>query len=181
MRTDAVYTPTDVFEPFPFPLSLEDRSDLEAIGLEYDRARSALMKEKGIGLTTLYNRFHDPNDSDQELVKLRDIHSAIDSRVAAAYGWDDLRLDHDFYEVPDLPESDRVRYAISEPARLEALRRLSQLNRERFNEETLHDANATTSSSKTVRSKRALKNKGTDEQSDLFATREPMKVRSKKS
>lgn len=182
MRTDAVYTPTDVFEPFPFPLSLEDRSDLEAIGLEYDQARSAFMKEKGIGLTTLYNRFHDPNDSDQGIVDIRDLHSAIDSRVAAAYGWDDLRLDHDFYEVSDLPESDRVRYAISEPARLEALRRLSQLNRERFDEETLHDANATTSSSKTVRSKRASKNKkGADEQSDLFATREPMNVRSKKN
>ena len=52
-----------------------------------------------------------------------------------AYGWDDLVLDHDFHELPYLPENDRVRFTISELARLEVLDRLADLNRQRYEEE----------------------------------------------
>jgi hypothetical protein len=142
MRTDAVYTPTDVFEPFPFPLFVENDSNLERLGLAYHEARASFMKAAGIGLTGLYNRLHDPSDNDPHIIKLRNLHCNIDSAVTAAYGWDDLHLDQDFYEVADLPENDRVRFTISEQTRLEILRRLSQLNRERYNEEVaqgIHD------------------------------------------
>jgi hypothetical protein len=44
--------------------------------------------------------------------------------------------------VPYLPENDRIRFTISESARLEVLRRLSRLNRERWQAEQ-EAANAT--------------------------------------
>ena len=59
----------------------------------------------------------------------------MDAAVACAYGWGDLELEHDFHEVPYLPENDRVRFTISEAARVEVLRRLSALNRQRYKEE----------------------------------------------
>jgi hypothetical protein len=51
--------------------------------------------------------------------------------VRDAYGWQNLPLDHDFYEVETLTENDRVRYTISPAARKEVLRRLLLLNHAR--------------------------------------------------
>jgi len=48
--------------------------------------------------------------------------------VLKAYGWEDIYLAHDFYEVEYLPENDRVRYTISPDARKEVLKRLLKLN-----------------------------------------------------
>jgi hypothetical protein len=93
------------------------------------------MKSDGIGLTTLYNHFHDVDTFDDHLSELRNLHREIDLAVARAYGWDDLDLGHGFREVSYLPENDRVRYTISEPARIEVLRRLAELNRQRYEEE----------------------------------------------
>lgn len=66
---------------------------------------------------------------------LRALQREMDIAVAHAYGWDDLDLEHGFHEVPYLPENDRVRFTISETARVEVLRRLSDLNRQRYEEE----------------------------------------------
>ncbi|MFH1945186.1 MAG: hypothetical protein ABIK95_06120, partial [Acidobacteriota bacterium] len=44
------------------------------------------------------------------------------------YGWQDLDLEHNFYEVETLPESDRVRYTISPASRREVLKRLLDEN-----------------------------------------------------
>ena len=57
--------------------------------------------------------------------------------MAAAYGWDDLDLGHDFHETKQ-----GVRFTISEEARREVLDRLLLLNHERYAEEVeqgLHD------------------------------------------
>jgi hypothetical protein len=59
----------------------------------------------------------------------------VDIAVARAYGWADLDLGHGFHAVPYLPANDRERFTISEPARLEVLRRLGELNRQRYDEE----------------------------------------------
>jgi hypothetical protein len=93
------------------------------------------MSQNGIGTTRLYNRFHDPAEIDLTIQEIREAHRHIDEATANAYGWDDLDLGHDFHEVPYLPENDRVRFTISEVARLEVLRRLAELNRQRYQEE----------------------------------------------
>jgi len=47
-----------------------------------------------------------------------------------AYGWEDIDLAHDFYEVDYLPENDHVRYTILPDAGKEVLKRLLKLNHE---------------------------------------------------
>jgi len=54
----------------------------------------------------------------------------MDETVLKAYGWTDINLAHNFYEVDYLPENDRIRYTISPDARKEVLKRLLKLNHE---------------------------------------------------
>ena len=54
----------------------------------------------------------------------------MDEMVLNAYGWEDIDLAHNFYEVDYLPENDRTRYTISPDARKEVLKRLLKLNHE---------------------------------------------------
>jgi methylase of polypeptide subunit release factors len=69
------------------------------------------------------------------IFKLRKLHQEMDEAVSAAYGWQDINLQHDFYELDYLPENDRVRYTIHPEARKEVLKRLLFLNHERYEEE----------------------------------------------
>jgi hypothetical protein len=62
------------------------------------------------------------------IVKLRELHMEMDNAVLVAYGWQDVHLMHDFYEVDYLPENDRVRFTIHPDARKEILKRLLELN-----------------------------------------------------
>ena len=134
MKNDLRYTPTDVYRPFPKPHS-KDSSLLEALGKQYHDLRSQIMLANEIGLTKLYNRFHDLVDVEPTILKMRQLHKEIDEQVAIAYGWNDLALDYDFYEVDYLPENDRLRYTVSDEARNEILDRLTILNKERYAEE----------------------------------------------
>lgn len=136
MRTDVRYTPSDCFETFPFPES-PDNPTLETIGKKYYEYRQSLMKKREEGLTKTYNRFHDPEETASDIQELRALHAEMDQAVAAAYGWDDLALDHDFHETRQ-----GVRYTLSESARQEVLDRLLRLNHERYQQELaqgLHD------------------------------------------
>jgi len=59
----------------------------------------------------------------------------MDETVLKAYGWEDINLAHNFYEVDYLPENDRVRYTISPDARKEVLKRLLKLNHKNHEQE----------------------------------------------
>jgi hypothetical protein len=96
-----VYTPSDCFETFPFPAALLDstandpahestRQSLEAIGEHYHQFRSELMIRNNEGLTSTYNRFHDPPETSSGLLELRSLHGEMDEAVLAAYGWSDV-------------------------------------------------------------------------------------------
>jgi hypothetical protein len=69
------------------------------------------------------------------LLELRRLHVQLDLAVRDAYGWQNLPLEHDFYEVETLAEDDRIRYTISPAARKEVLRLLLALNHERATQE----------------------------------------------
>ncbi|MBN1991882.1 MAG: hypothetical protein JW953_04215 [Anaerolineae bacterium] len=84
------------------------------------------------GLTATYNRFHNPEETAPDIVKLRELHVQMDTAVAAAYGWADLDLAHDFHDTPQ-----GLRFTISETARREVLGRLLELNHRRYEEEVL--------------------------------------------
>ena len=89
------------------------------------------------GLTKIYNRLHDSDESAADIQQLRDLHVEMDQAVSAAYGWSDLGLGHGFHETKQ-----GTRFTISESARREVLARLLKLNHERYAEEVaqgLHD------------------------------------------
>ena len=127
LRTDMQYTPSDCFETFPFPTKL---AGLDAIGDVYHEHRRQIMFARQEGLTKTYNRFHDPDEISTDIQKLRQLHIEMDQAVAAAYGWADLDLGHDFGVTKQ-----GLRYTISELARREVLARLLRLNHERYAEE----------------------------------------------
>ena len=68
------------------------------------------------------------NEAVSAIQKLRYLHLQMDNAVLEAYGWSDINLRHDFYEVEYLPENDRIRYTIHPDARREILKRLLELN-----------------------------------------------------
>jgi hypothetical protein len=147
------YTPSDVFETFPMPSTIQC-VELGAIGERYHGHRAALMRFHGLGLTKVYNLFHSSElnagvvarvvkqGSDAAasgyvaMIELRNLHAEMDIAVRDAYGWHDLSLEHDFYEVEGLPENDCVRYTISPAARREILKRLLDENHRRASQET---------------------------------------------
>jgi len=137
LKNDLRYSPTDALEPFSFPVGFHDAPDgsLDDLGNRLDQARIEVMQADRIGLTKLYNRFHTDTERDPRIERLRALQREMDAAVVHAYGWEDLDLGHGFHEVPYLPENDRVRFTISEAARVEVLRRLSELNRQRYGEE----------------------------------------------
>jgi hypothetical protein len=126
MRTDVRYTPTDCFETFPLPDPLppgETGRLLHDFRAERTRARDE-------GLTKLANRINDPAQNDDDLARLRELMVTMDQEVAAAYGWNDLDLDHGFHDT----KLGR-RFTIGPEARQEILDRLLELNHERYADE----------------------------------------------
>jgi hypothetical protein len=134
MKTDAVYTPSDVYETFPFPQVVED-SLLESLGRNLHEFRLSVLESRTCGLTQLYKLVHSPLCADVDIERVRRIHREIDLEVARAYGWSDVHLDHGFHVAGYVVDADKLRYTFSESARVEVMRRLATLNRERHREE----------------------------------------------
>ncbi len=101
LKDDRRYAPSDCFVNFPFPSLFQDpvavhsgcawpRQSLEAIGERYHQFRAELMVANHEGLTSTYNRFHDPAETSSGLLELRALHEEMDQAVLAAYGWSDV-------------------------------------------------------------------------------------------
>jgi len=141
MKDDLRYTPSDCFETFPFPEDWQANQTLETAGREYYEFRASLMVRNNNGLTKTYNRFHDPEDHDPDIVNLRKLHGAMDRAVLNAYGWsfpDDCEflLDYEIDEENWSPRKRKpYRYRWPDPVHDEVLARLLNLNQKRFKEE----------------------------------------------
>ncbi len=127
LRTDFRYTYSTCFESFPLPAS---SSLLLKIGEGYGSHRNQVMLSREEGLPDTYNRFHDRSDTSENIERLRALHVEMDYAVAAAYGWSDLDLGHDFHDAKE-----RLRFTLSESARRIVLDRLLSLNQQRYEEE----------------------------------------------
>ncbi|MFJ2173835.1 Eco57I restriction-modification methylase domain-containing protein [Streptomyces sp. NPDC087851] len=125
LKSDLQYTPSDCFETFPMPQHLPL---LEPPGESLSETRTAAMRSRGCGLTKLYNLVNDPRIPDSDISKLRECHKVLDEKVAEAYEWGDLDLDHGFHETRN-----GVRFTVSPVAQNEILDRLLELNHTRFN------------------------------------------------
>jgi hypothetical protein len=141
MKDDLRYTPSDCFETFPFPENWETNATLEAAGETYYTYRAQLMVTHNQGLTTTYNRFHEPEETDPAILRLRDLHTAMDKAVLTAYGWPDLDTTCEFildYEDEEDTTSKRkkpYRYRWPQATHDEVLARLLDLNQKRYDEE----------------------------------------------
>lgn len=69
---------------------------------------------------------HDPAVTDEEIQRLREIHTEIDYATAEAYGWDDLDFGHGFHATRQ-----GRRFTIAPEVQVEVLDRLLELNHER--------------------------------------------------
>ena len=103
------YSISDSFETFPFPASLipgvqpsntELESPLlervETTGAGYYKSREVLMIRNNQGLTSTYNRFHDPAETSSGLLELRRLHTEMDQAMLSAYSWNDVSTDCGF-------------------------------------------------------------------------------------
>jgi len=122
------YTPSDCFETFALPNQASE--GIGEIMRRLHNHRSALMLSIGLGSTATYNRLHSSNEAGAYILTLREMHRTLDHAVLAAYSWQDIDLDHDFRATDE-----GRRFTISEPARVEILDRLLELNHERHAEE----------------------------------------------
>lgn len=159
------YSISSCFSNFPIPNQFENRNSLLINAEIYCKFRGSLQVNIKLGLTELYNLFHSNaitaqgvNENDKQvasqqkhlektvntisfdeaifgILKLRELHVQMDEAVLDAYGWNDIALRHDFYEVDYLPENDRVRFTIHPDARKEVLKRLLELNHKIHEEE----------------------------------------------
>ena len=124
------YRPSHCFQTFPFPKNDVNRMFTDSIAKSYHEYRRQIMLSRNEKLTKIYNRFHDPHEVSEDILKFREIHIEIDNAVIAAYGWDDIDLNHRFYDTKY-----GMRLTISEFSRREILTRLLKLNHERYAEE----------------------------------------------
>ena len=103
------YSPSDCFETFPFPKGLWQTPSpaLAELGEHYHEHRRVLMLRLWLGLTDIYNLFHNrdltpaivakvskkPAEAEtgyQGILELRKLHRDLDQAVLAAYGWTDM-------------------------------------------------------------------------------------------
>lgn len=169
-----VYTASDCFETFPFPHHWHQNDFLDRAGRAYYDFRASVLVKNSQGLTDTYNRFHDPEETSPDILRLWELHAAMDRAVLDAYGWNDIPTDCDFildYEEEDDDEDSGHRrkkpwrYRWPDPVRDEVLARLLALNAQRAKEERLAGMVVTaptsaTNKPKAARAKRGGKKKG---------------------
>jgi hypothetical protein len=141
LKDDLAYAPSDCLDTFPFPVGLMKDRALETAGRSYFTFRADLMVRSDEGLTETYNRFHDPDGRDREILKLRELHAAMDRVVLDAYGWSDISTDCEFlldYEIDEEEWGNKKkpwRYRWPDEVRDEVLARLLELNAQRAKDE----------------------------------------------
>lgn len=144
------YSTSYALETWPMP-TLDASEELERLGEQYHAHRELLMVREQIGLTELYNNFHERAVKNPQIEAMRELHYKMNVAVAHAYGWTDIDLGLDFRDVGYLPANDRVRLTVSEEARVELLRRLTDLNLERHAQEAASGARQGSSQGRTKR------------------------------
>jgi hypothetical protein len=141
------------------------------------------------GLTKTYNRFHDPDERSPDILKLRELHAAMDWAVLDAYGWTDLKPTCEFlldYEDDDdqepgtsnqeLPSHRRRkpwRYRWPDDCRDEVLARLLELNRQRAEMERLAGVPGQGTGAKVrkgTRGRKVVKGRSLESTPDMFAS-----------
>ena len=135
------YVGSTCFDTFPFPnclvaqggklLSDVETPHLREIGKRLFDHRSRAIKSRNVGLTAIYNLFHDPSVEDEDIALMRELHVELDAAIADAYQWSGLGLSRSFVERPRVSEGDKWRFQVSEHAWREIVDHLIALNSDR--------------------------------------------------
>ncbi|WP_146085962.1 DNA methyltransferase [Rathayibacter sp. AY1D5] len=134
------YTVSRVLRPFPFP---SVSAAVERTAENFDSLRAAALA-KYVSVTKLYNAFDDRAETDPLVVALRDAQDRLDVEVCRAYGWEDLDLDHGFFDF-----SAGKHYTVSPEVRAKMRRRLLDLNKARSSSNTSSQAGRANASATT--------------------------------
>lgn len=121
------YTPTEVLETFPFPPS-DVNGDIASTAESYFNYRQEILANREIGLTDLYNSVHDSSIDWEDITAFRSLQVELDLAMFRSLGLGGIDAGHGFFDVPYLPENDRVRFTLCDAARTEVLQRLLDLN-----------------------------------------------------
>lgn len=128
MQATARYTPSTVFNTFPFPRPDPVMLDmLSAAGQVHYEARIFAQRKLGVGATKLFNRIHDPGERCPWVLDVRELQRDLDRLVCDAYGWRDIHSPCPS-EMPPNPEGATLP---TPPEIREIVMRLRRLNRKR--------------------------------------------------
>lgn len=147
LKRDIRYSTSNAFVTFPLLPEVVDSPIVASAGVAYHTLRDEVMKRLGVGPTAVYTRFHDPEETDPDIVALRDLHAAMDRAVLDAYAWADIQptceflLDYEEEEDDSQPARERRkkkhwRYRWPDDVRDEVLARLLELNAQRAKEQS---------------------------------------------
>lgn len=165
LKADLRFFPSDCFENLA---QVPQSSQLISLGEELHSFRSSVMNRRELGLTALYNLMHDPTAEDDDIVRLRSIHLAINTATLEAYAlgeerepairafeaqvaseqlprWRDIELEHGFHKTRQ-----GVRLTISPQARDVVLDKLLALNHYRYRQEVEQGLHGTRRGQKAV-------------------------------
>ncbi|MFO0905845.1 MAG: DNA methyltransferase [Pirellulales bacterium] len=154
------YSTSAAFDTFAWP---NEFSGVTQCGERYFTHRHKTMRSRNLGFTDLYNRFHDSDETNADIQKLRELHVEMDQAVSAAYSWTDLELGHGFHETKQ-----GVRFTISESVRREVLQRLLKLNHERYAEEVKQGLHGKMGAVKKAAPKKKAASKPAKQEASLF-------------
>ncbi|MFE1325870.1 Eco57I restriction-modification methylase domain-containing protein [Streptomyces sp. NPDC058741] len=138
LETRLRYTPSDGFDTFPQP-ALTNRIRSVGEELQTHRRHAQLSRTPQLGMTDLYNEFHNPANHDADIQRLREIHVEIDLTVMESYlahplvarlGWTPLNLNRDFHETPQ-----GLRWSVDPRIKMEMNDRLLELNHAAYADE----------------------------------------------
>lgn len=143
---------TESVSKYPLPI-LEVSEEGKSAAAVFNKLAVRYSTENGCGLTDILNAVHTPTNVDATVVELRNLLATVDAQVAVAYGWTDIEITYDFREFAGGSVNDPWRWALSEEVSAELIRRLTELNRQRFEELSLAEATAPNPAKRGRRSK----------------------------
>jgi hypothetical protein len=120
-------------ETFPHPTTYVSEIGIFA-AKSFNSLSIELSKERSCGITDVVNAVNMPSESGKGVAELRRLMAVIDAEVVAAYGWIDVNVHYEFRELGGGSARDPWRWALSDEVTAELMRRLTELNRRRFEE-----------------------------------------------
>ncbi|MDE7529127.1 Eco57I restriction-modification methylase domain-containing protein [Aeromonas salmonicida] len=145
---------TESVNKYPLPkLTVSDEGVSAAA--DFNKLAAQYSSENECGLTDVMNAVHTPINTNTVVVELRNLLAIVDAQVATAYGWTDIDTTYDFRDFAGGSINDPWRWALSEEVTAGLMRRLTELNRQRFEELSLVPANEPSPAKRGRRSKAA--------------------------